>query len=412
MKLLNFNAIAPFLLFAGSSYSQEQFTLTPEKQIKLVSRPLNVPVKYRNAFPNDHSLNVPEGFKVSVYYAGGLQKGRFMSWGPDSALYIANMSSGEIFALPDKNHDLVADTMIIAAKNAYGHDVKFFNGDMYVAEELKVEKFSDKDHDGYFETRSVFIDTILGGKLRPPGGHTTRTIVFDEKNKKVYLSVGSSCNICREEGRAVIFEYDLDGKNKRVFASGTRNCVGMSINPQTGKLWATNNGSDYQGDDTPPEWIDEIRNNAFYGYPFAFDNKIYFNFNLHDDYRRILPLTSADSMLVNTMVAPAASVQAHCAPMAIEFSNFSFVQNFKEGCFVAYRGSYERMPPVGYKVVYLKAGKNGKIASVTDVITGFLPSVTEKPWARPVGLAADRRGNLYMSSDDLEQFILVLSPDR
>jgi len=386
--------------------------LSPEKSIPLQKRKVEVPSKFKAQLPGDHYVNIPAGYTATLFYAGRLSKPRFMAWGPDSVLYIANMNSGEIIALPDRDHDHVADTAIVAAKDAYGHDVAFYKNDMYVAEEQKVEKFSDKDGDGVYETRVSFIDSILPGKLRPPGGHTTRTIVFDELKKKVYLSVGSSCNICREEDRAVIYEFDLDGKNRRIFASGTRNCVGMELNPQTGELWATNNGSDYQGDDIPPEWVDAVREGGFYGYPFAYGYQTYFDFNVHDDYKKILPLTAADSALVKKMKAPAALVQAHSAPMAIKFANRSFGKKYVNGAFVAYRGSFERKPPTGYKVVYLQFNSNNEVTSVSDFVTGFLPSPSVAPWARPVGLETDLRGDLYIGSDDLNQFILVLSPTK
>jgi glucose/arabinose dehydrogenase len=413
MFLYKRNTTAIVCLLLGFSALKGQpgtAKLTPEKQLEMKTQKLIVPPGFRKEMSAEYQLNIPKGYKASVFYAGKLSKARFMCWGPDSVLYVANMSSGEILALPDKNHDQVADTAIVAAKDAYGHDVKFYNGDMYVAEELKVEKFSDKDKDGIYETRIVFIDSILGGKKRPPGGHTTRTIVFDEAKKKIYLSVGSYCNVCRESGRAVIYEYDINGKDKRIYASGTRNCVGMTLDPSTGKLWATNNGSDHQGNGIPPEWIDEIRDGGFYGYPFAYGNQVYFDFEKHEDYEKLLPLKKPDSVLVKKMKQPAALIQAHSAPMAIEFSNRSF-RGFSGGAFVAYRGSWDREPPTGYKVVYLHFNKDRKIEAVSDVITGFLPSGKE-PWARPVGLEADLRGNLYMSSDDINQFILVLSPDK
>ncbi|MCW3070368.1 MAG: hypothetical protein JWO44_258 [Bacteroidetes bacterium] len=384
--------------------------LTAVKSIPLQKQKVEMRAKFRELMPGDYYVNIPAGYKATLFYTGRLAKPRFMAWGPDSVLYIANMNSGEIIALPDRDHDHVADTAIVAAKDAWGHAVAFYKNDMYVAEELKVEKFSDKDGDGFYETRTSFIDSILPGKLRPPGGHTTRTIVFDDAEKKVYLSVGSSCNICREEDRAVIYEFDINGKNRRIFATGTRNCVGMQLNPKTGELWATNNGSDYQGDDTPPEWVDVVKQGGFYGYPFAYGYQAYFDFNMHDDYKKILPLTAADSACVKRMNAPAALIQAHSAPMAIQFSNGSFGKKYADGAFVAYRGSFERKPPTGYKVVYLQFNKNNEVISVSDFITGFLPSPSGTPWARPVGLEADGRGNLYLGSDDINQFILVLSP--
>lgn len=397
-----------FCFFFCCFNTPETATLTPEKKIKLVSQNLN-PGKFKNKMPGNYSVNIPEGYSATVFYAGDLSKARFMAWSADSVLHVANMNSGQVIALPDRNHDHIADTAIIAAENAFGHDLKFYDKDMYVAEETKVIKFSDKNGDGIYETRAVFIDSILPGKNQAGVGHNTRTIVFDEKRKKIYLSVGSSCNVCRETERAKIYEFDINGKNRRVFASGTRNCVGMTLNPQTGELWATNNGSDYLGNDIPPEWIDVVRDGGFYGFPFAYGYQQYFDFHAHEDYKKILPLTAADSVLVKKMQMPAALVQAHSAPMAIKFSNHSF-KPYDKGAFVAYRGSWNREPPTGYKVVFLHYEQNG-ITSVSDFITGFRPdSPNGILWARPVGIETDLRGTLYMSSDDLTQFILALAP--
>jgi glucose/arabinose dehydrogenase len=410
MKVYKINTIFESILFSllAISCSKAQpgtAILTPVKNIQLHKQEVGVQKKW--ILSGNHSVNIPEGYKATVFYTGKLSKPRFMTWGPDSVIYVANMNSGEVIALPDKDHDLMADTVIVAAKDAYGHDLEFFKGDLYVAEEKKVLKFSDTDKDGIFETRTVFIDNILPGKMRPPGGHTTRTIVFDEAGKKIYLSVGSLCNVCRETERAVIYAFDLDGKNQRIYASGARNCVGMTMRPSTGELWATNNGSDNLGNDIPPEWIDRITKGGFYGYPFAYGNGVYYDFTADSDYKKIPPITKEDSANVKRMKAPAALVQAHSAPMAIEFSNKSF-KNYSDGAFVAYRGSWNRTPPTGYKIVYLHF-KNDKITQVSDFVTGFLPPA-EKPWARPVGLLTDARGNLYMSSDDINEFILVISP--
>jgi glucose/arabinose dehydrogenase len=359
-----------------------------------------------------YTLNVPEGYKASVYYRGRLSKSRFMCWGPDSMLCVANMNSGEVIGLPDGNRDGTADTAIVVASDAYGHDVKYFRGALYVAEEKRVLRFTNPDANGTFTARDVFIDSILPGKKRPPGGHTTRTIVFDDKAARLYLSVGSLCNVCREGERGVIYSYDLDGKKRRIFAKGARNCVGMTLHPRTRKPWATNNGSDHQGNEIPPEWIDEIRENGFYGYPFAYGDGAFFDFHAHSDYEKLLPLTHEDSSLVKSMKRPAALVQAHVAPMAMEFANPSFTRQFARGAFVTYRGSWDRKPPAGYKIVYLHFNAKEQVTHVSDVVTGFLPEGESEPWARPVGLLADLRGNLYMTSDDKKQFVLLLSPER
>ncbi|MDQ3047998.1 MAG: PQQ-dependent sugar dehydrogenase [Bacteroidota bacterium] len=411
--LLLLSILLPSISFsqglAGKKSGTSKNGLTPVIQVKLIPTELKVPSKFKSFLPGSYSVNIPEGYEAQIFCAGGFSKPRFMDWSPDSVLHVICMNSGDVIAMPDKNHDHIADTSIVVAKNAYGHDLEFYKNDLYVAEEMKVEKLSDLDKDGFYETRVVFIDSILPGKQRPPGGHTSRTIVFDDKNQKVYLSVGSLCNVCRETHRAVIYEYDINGKNKKIFASGTRNCVGMTLNPSTNKLWATNNGSDHQGNEIPPEWVDVIEKDGFYGYPFAYGYRHFFDFNLGEDYKLLLPITSTDSALVNKMKAPEALLQSHSAPMAIDFSNSSFKKNYRSGAFIAYRGSWDREPATGYKAVFLHFDKDQQVTGVSDFLTGFLHE-GGTPWARPVGIETDLRGNLFLGSDNINEFILIVSP--
>ena len=52
---------------------------------------------------------------------------------------------------------------------------------------------------------------------------------------KLYLSIGSSCDLCRETDsrRATIMEFDPDGSKGRIYARGLRNVVGLGIHPLT-----------------------------------------------------------------------------------------------------------------------------------------------------------------------------------
>jgi glucose/arabinose dehydrogenase len=416
MKPFSLVILLPLFFLCQAQQKAPTVKMTPIRETKLVPVKLIVPDKFKGKIRDDLILNIPEGYTARVFYTGGLGKPRFFAWGPDSVLYVANKNSGEIIAMPDRNRDGVADTGIVVASGFHNsHDLKFYKGAMYVAEERQVMKCTDTNGDGLYETKEVFIGDIAKGARQPGGGHDTRTIVFDSANGKVYLSIGSSCNVCREDFRAIIEQYNDDGTGRRTFASGIRNAVGMTMHG--GRLWATNNGSDWEGDDIPPEWIGVVRDGGFYGHPFAYADGIYFDFNLHDDYRLLLPLTREDSLHVQSMKQPSALVQAHSAPMAIEFSNPSFPPRFQNGAFVAFRGSWNRSVPTGYKVVFLKFKSQGDTTAeyVTDVVTGFQPtgSTSQKTvWGRPVGLAADLRGNLYLSSDDITQFIAVISPAR
>jgi len=405
------------LLFLCSACSAQtgpgNVAMTPVKDLGLIDQPVRVPAKYADEFPDDKRLSVPSGYTVSVFHAGGLSKPRFMAWSPDSVLHVADKNAGTIIALPDRDRDGVADKAVIAASGFNrSHDVKFYNGAMYVAEETKVTKCIDADKDGIYESRSTFVTMVTGGQ-QGGGGHDTRTIVFDAEKKKMYLSIGSLCNACREEDRAIIEEWNDDGTGRRVFATGCRNAVGMTLH--NGRLWANNNGFDWQGDDIPPEWIDVVRDGGFYGYPYAYAHGLWVDFNVNNDYRSLLPLTARDSVRVRSMKQPAALIQAHSAPMAIEFANPSFPPAFRNGAFTALRGSWNRKVATGFKVVYLdfNAGDDTTANSVADFVTGFLTDPDrKKAWGRPVGLETDARGNLYLGVDDITESILIISPTR
>ncbi len=405
------SALMLLLTACGLAQVPDSVKMTPHRDLGLQPRTVRVPDKFTGKFDATHVVWLPEGYTAQLYWIGGLAAPRFITWGPDSVLYVASSQNGRVFALPDKDHDGVADTAILAAENAFGHDVKFFNGAMYVATQRQVLKFQDLNGDGYYETRTVFIDNIAGTSTNPNGGHVTRTIVFDSTNGKLYLSVGSSCNVCRETGRGIIEQYDIDGTNRRVYATGVRNAVGMTLHPRTGRLWADNNGSDLQGNDIPPEWVDLVRENGFYGWPIAYADGDYFDYRIQD-YGALLPLTAADSAMVRSMVQPAVLFQAHTAPMAIEFTNASFPDQFRRGAFVARHGSWNRDPAAGADVVYIDFDNDADTIAnyVGEFLTGFtLDSVhTTNRWARPVGLETDNRGRLYVTSDEGNQVFVVM----
>lgn len=413
MKRLTLCTLFTFMLFSACASQPLPTTvkMTPVSDLGLVQRNVAVPAKYKGKISENLSLSIPAGYSVGVFHTGGLSKPRFFTWSPDSVLHVADKNAGTVIALPDKNFDGVADTSIVVASGfSKSHDMKFYNGALYVAEETKVTKCIDANADGIYETKSTFVTMVTGGQ-QGGGGHDTRTIVFDPAKKKMYLSIGSLCNVCREEDRAIIEEWNDDGTGRRVFAVGCRNAVGMTLHH--GRLWANNNGFDWQGDNIPPEWIDIVRDGGFYGYPYAYAHGVWVNFSANGQYQALLPLTAKDSARVNSMKQPAALIQAHSAPMAIEFSNPSFPPQFRHGAFTALRGSWNRTYATGFKIVYLDFDNADDTTAnfVADFVRGFLTdSVSKQAWGRPVGVETDARGNLYIGTDDLTECILIVSP--
>jgi len=408
------NALFAVILGAGAAIAQGTPALTTIGNLGLRQVTIGVPPRYAATVKTPLKVNIPEGFKADLFYMGMLSKPRFMAFGPDSVLFVANQGSNLVLALPDRDHDGVADTAIVAATGLGGvHDVKFFRGAMYATTSSQVIKLTDADGDLVYETRSVFIDSIAATATNPTGGHSTRTVLFDSAGGNMFLSIGSSCNACRDAGRGVIERYDLAGMNRRPYATGVRNAVGLALHPVTGRLWANNNGNDNQGDNVPPEWIDMVRDGGFYGWPFAYGYQTYNDFTV-SGYTPILPLTSADSAQVSSMIAPAALIQAHSAPLGLEFATPAFPQRFRDGMFTALHGSWNRSVPTGYKVVFLSlSGPHDTLVdSVSNFLTGFTAdSVAKSDWARPAGILVDLRGNLFVTSDADSQFVLRISPE-
>ncbi|MDQ3928984.1 MAG: PQQ-dependent sugar dehydrogenase, partial [Chloroflexota bacterium] len=190
------------------------------------------------AFSQERTLNLPPGFGVKVF-AAGLGGVRWLGLSPEGVVYATVRGEGRVVTLPDADKDGVADETKTFADGLPGvHGIAFKDGAVYVATEGEIIRLEDTDKDGAADKRDV-----LASDLPTDGGHSTRTIAFGPDGK-LYVSVGSSCNVCVEENekRAAILRYSAEGKFEKVYAKGLRNAVGILFHPVTGELWATNNG--------------------------------------------------------------------------------------------------------------------------------------------------------------------------
>lgn len=330
----------------------------------------------------ERPLAAPPGFAVSVF-ASGLRGPRMMILGPDDVIYVAERGAGRVVRLPDRDGDGVVDSLEIVAAdlNAPSSLAFYRDGSLYVAETTRVLHLEAPDTQGHFRESTVVIDGL------PSGGHSTRTLLFSPDWETLYVSVGSSCNICREEDprRAAILAYNPDGSDERVFATGLRNAVGLALHPESGEIWATNNGRDWLGDDLPPETVYLVRENGDYGWPRCHAGRI------------VDPEFGSPDGCSN-VVDPAVEMQAHTAPLGLAFyTGDAFPQSYRGDLFIALHGSWNRSVPVGYKVVHVPM-LDGGVGPVQDFVTGWLEDDGSN-WGRPVGVITGADGALYISDD-------------
>jgi glucose/arabinose dehydrogenase len=102
--------------------------------------------------------------------------------------------------------------------------------------------------------------------------HWTRSIVFSSDRKRLFVSIGSKTNVSieRDPRRAAVLVADADWKNSRIYATGLRNAVGLTVNPETGDLWATVNERDNLGDDVPDDYLTRVVDGGFYEWPYSY----------------------------------------------------------------------------------------------------------------------------------------------
>jgi glucose/arabinose dehydrogenase len=331
-------------------------------------------------------LTLPPGFHIAVFAEA--PHARQMAFSPGGVLLVTDMSDGTVLAFPDTKHTGRAERMlpVLSALDA-PHGIAFHQGKLYVAEINAVRRYDWDEAQLRASNEKKIVDLPGSG-----GGHSTRTILFT--NGKMYVAAGSSCNVCVEDDkrRAAVTQYNEDGKGERTFASGLRNAVGLTVNPKTNTLWATDNGRDWLGDELPPEEINDLGpdgGNA--GWPYCYGT-------------RVPDRSQSKDYDCSKTIAPAVEMQAHSAPLGLLFySGEMFPAEYRGNLFVALHGSWNRSVPTGYKVVRIKFNDKGEPQGPPeDFISGWLrPGETKKGvWmGRPVGLVVDPDGALYVSDD-------------
>ncbi len=250
------------------------------------------------------------------------------------------------------------------------------------------------------------IDSMPEKLLEIPSGeqtsywnnHWTRNLIVRPDHKKLYLSVGAATNV-NEKGidhpeRAAIWELNPDGSDKRLYATGLRNPVGMDTDPVTGDLWATVNERDGLGEDVPPDYLTRVVDGAFYGWPF-----VYFGTYPDPTHARLNPERVVEAQ--KTARVPDLALGAHSVPLGLLFYRGSqFPEKYRRGAFVARRGGVSRARLLGFDVVFVPFADGNPVGEIEPFLTGFIEDYDlGTVHGRPVGLAMLPDGSLLVTDD-------------
>ena len=345
---------------------------------------------YISADPNISKLYVPEGFEISIY-ADNLDSPRQLTETADGFIIVGSKNGDKIFALNDANNDGAAEQKILLAnglQNPTG--VSFYKGDLYFSEIDKVwiiediDSWLSSDQENLPE-RSIFMDDLPSETW-----HGFKYLDFGPDGN-LYIPVGVPCNIClepqtKDKRFAAIHKYE-DGKLITV-ADGVRNSVGFDWHPVTKKLYFSDNGRDWLGDDSPSCELNVVdKEGSFYGYPYKHAKNV-----IDPEFGKLIP--NLDKQLID----PIAELGPHVAPLGITFyDNLKFPEKYRNSLFIALHGSWNRSKKSGYKVIFVKLDEDGNYISMEDFISGWLND--QSAWGRPVSPFIMSDGSMLVSDD-------------
>lgn len=371
--------------------------------------------------PADAKLSVPAGFSVDVYLEG-LNAPRNMLVAPNGDVILTETNSGRLKVLRPTADGKTATQTVFAQGLQQPYGLAFYpSADkpewLYVAEVNRVVRYAYKKG----ITEAMGVPEVVIPQLSPVGGgHFTRDIAFSKDGRRMYVAVGSQGNIFAdsiakktpaevqawekqhglgapwglEENRAMVRVYDVRGKDTvgKTFATGLRNCVGMTIQPATGDIWCTVNERDQLGDDLVPDYATSVKEGRFYGWPW------YYMGNYEE------PRMKGDRPdLAGKATRPDVPFTSHSAATNIQFYTATsgasvFPREYRGVPFVVLHGSWNRGHRTGHKIVTLPMKNNKATGEYVDFLTGFI-TPDNGAWGRPVAITVLKDGSMLLADD-------------
>jgi glucose/arabinose dehydrogenase len=367
---------------------------------------------------------VPKGFAIRIFAQDLVGNPRFMAFGPDGDLYLSLTGAGKIVRLADVDQNGLADsTQVVASGLNQPHGLAWQSDWLYVAENDRVERLHSTTGDGVLNVKELVTDNIPGGS-----GHFTRTIHFGPDGK-MYVSGGSSCNVCAESDprRAAILRFNADGsipsdnpfaldsdtRKRPLWAWGLRNSVDFLWTP-SGQMWANMNGRDNLmdangvPDNLPPEVIVfPIQANHSFGWPYCYTPVFGFNEKAAP---QVLDSQSGLSLPAGfdcSQAVPALFTDLpHSAPLGMSLGRQgNFPAAFLPDLYVAYHGSWNVQDPTNIRDCKVERVivENGQPVRSETFVNGWRSAGqtcgSPSSYGRPADVIFGPDGAMYISDD-------------
>lgn len=348
---------------------------------------------YQTTAPN---FWVRPGFKVTQV-ASGLGNARFMEFDDKGTLYLSRPEAGDVITLKlGEGQYHVQSTYISGLSRVQG--LCFKDGWMWLSQSTAILKTRDTNGDGKADEVVKVLTDLPGGT-----GHWWRSILVTDNT--IYSSVGDPENISDQTSteREKMFTFNLDGSNKKLFASGLRNTEKLLLRPGTQEVWGMDHGSDWYGapfgdrqgrqpitDLNPPDEFNHYVAGGFYGHPFLIGNRI----------PRVEYQGRPDIIdLAERTTPPAWCFGAHWAANGFTFYTGSqFPPEYKGDAFCGMHGSWNSKRPTGYRIERVLFDKVTGEPYGSQMIVGTLTK-DFKVQARPVDVVQAPDGSLLFTDD-------------
>jgi glucose/arabinose dehydrogenase len=344
----------------------------------------------------------PAGFKVEQYYTG-LDQPRLIRTAPNGDLFVALSYQDKIMVFRGATaNGKPAEVETFATGLSQPFGIQFYPAGpnakwVYIGNTDSVVRIPYQAGDMKARGPAEKLADLPGGGRLRGGGHWTRDIAFSKDGKRMFVSVGSHSNDDdsdthpEELHRADVLEFTPEGKFVKVYAYGIRNCVGETVNPDTGELWCSTNERDMLGDNLVPDYITHVQEGGFYGWPWYYMST---NGGVQDPRQ-----AGKHPELAGKVITPDVLVNPHFASLEMLFYEGSqFPAEYKGDGFAAEHGSWNRAKRSGYEVIRVPMKGGRATGEYEDFLTGFvLPD--GRVWGRPVGVTVANDGSLFVTDD-------------